>query len=216
MPHALVIGATGGIGSAIARALAPTHELTLVGRDTAALGKVRASLVAARALGADVSVELEVAALADGLPEVDVLVYAVGAALPSPLAEADAGAWEAQWGANAWGFALTLKHLAPRLAKGARVVVLGARPELAAGRGMAAYAASKAAVDGIARVAALELRRQRTTVTVVRPSAVDTALWAPLGGAPKGALSPADVATAVAEALRADPEPELIVGPVAG
>lgn len=216
MPHALVIGATGAIGAAIARALAPSHDLTLVGRDVAALGKVRAALGAGRALGADVTVELEVAALADDLPNVDVLVYAVGAALPGPLAEADAGAWETQWGANAWGFALTLKHLAPRLAQGARVVVLGARPELAAARGMAAYAASKAALDGIARVASLELRRQRATVTVVRPSAVDTPLWAPLGGAPKGSLGPDEVAAAVAEALRADPRAELLVGPAGG
>jgi len=212
MPHALVIGATGGIGSAIARALAPAFDLTLVGRDAAALGRLRAELGAARALAADVTVELEVAALADDLPDVDVLVYAVGAALPGALAEADVVAWEAQWGANVWGFALALKHLAPRLAQGGRVVVVGARPELSAARGMAAYAASKAGVDGVARVAALELRRQRVSVTVVRPGAVATDLWAPLGGAPKGALAPSDVADAVAQALRAEPRAELPIG----
>jgi len=208
----MIIGATGGIGSAIARALAPAFDLTLVGRDAAALGRLRGDLGAARALGADVAVELEVAALADDLPDIDVLVYAVGAALPGALVDADVAAWETQWGANVWGFALTLKHLAPRLAKGGRVLVLGARPELSAARGMAAYAASKAAVDGVARVAALELRRQRVSVTVVRPGAVATDLWTPLGGAPKGALAPADVADAVAQALRAEPQPELPIG----
>ncbi len=208
----MIIGATGGIGSAIARALAPAFDLTLVGRDAAALGRLRGDLGAARALGADVAVELEVAALADDLPDIDVLVYAVGAALPGALSDADVAAWETQWGANVWGFALTVKHLAPRLAKGGRVLVLGARPELSAARGMAAYAASKAGVDGVARVAALELRRQRVSVTVVRPGAVATDLWAPLGGAPKGALAPADVADAVAQALRAEPQPELLIG----
>ena len=211
MPHALVIGATGGIGSAIARALAPAYDLTLVGRDAAALGRLRAELGAARALAADVTVELEVAALADDLPDVDVLVYAVGTAVPGALGDADVSAWEAQWGANVWGFALALKHLAPRLAKGGRVLVVGARPELSAARGMAAYAASKSGVDGVARVAALELRRQRVSVTVVRPGAVATDLWAPLGGAPKGALAPSDVADAVARALRAEPQPDLLI-----
>ncbi len=208
----MVIGATGGIGSAIARALAPAFDLTLVGRDAAALGRLRGDLGAARALAADVSVELEVAALADDLPDVDVLVYAVGAALPGALGDADLAAWETQWGANVWGFALALKHLGPRLAKGGRVLVLGARPELSAARGMAAYAASKAGVDGVARVAALELRRQRVSVTVVRPGAVATNLWTPLGGAPKGSLAPADVADAVVQALRAEAQPELLIG----
>jgi short-subunit dehydrogenase len=212
MPHALVIGATGGIGSAIARALAPAYDLTLVGRDGAALGRLRGELGAARALAADVTVELEVAALADDLPDVDVLVYAVGTALPGALDAADVVAWETQWGANVWGFALSLKHLAPRLVQGGRVLVVGARPELSAARGMAAYAASKAGVDGVARVAALELRRQRVSVTVVRPAAVATGLWAPLGGAPKGALAPSDVANAVMEALRAEPQAELSIG----
>jgi NAD(P)-dependent dehydrogenase (short-subunit alcohol dehydrogenase family) len=212
----MVIGATGGIGSAIARALAPAYDLTLVGRDAAVLGRLRAEIGAARALAADVTVELEVAALADDLPDVDVLVYAVGAAVPGALGEADVAAWEAQWGANVWGFALALKHLGPRLAKGGRVLVLGARPELSAARGMAAYAASKAAVDGLARVAALELRRGRVSVTVVRPGAVDTGLWAPLGGAPKGAMDAHDVAARVVEALRSDAQPELLIGADSG
>lgn len=32
MPHALITGAAGGLGAAIARALAPTHSLLLGGR----------------------------------------------------------------------------------------------------------------------------------------------------------------------------------------
>ena len=211
MSHALIIGATGGIGGAIARALAPDHELSLVGRDASALGRAKQALGAARALTADVAVELDVAALADDLPAVDVLVYAVGAVTPQPLAEAGAEAWERQWGANVWGLALVVKHLGPRLAAGARLLVVGARPELAAARGMAAYAASKAAADGVARVAALELRRQKVQVTVVRPPAVDTALWRPFGGAPRGALAPAVVGRQVAEALRAPATPELLI-----
>jgi|GEM_PF-157072 len=201
MPHALIIGATGAIGGALAAALSDRFELTLVGRDAGALGQRKRALSAARAIAADVSVELDLAALADDVTPIDLLVYAVGVARPEPLSAADRDAWDEQWRVNALGFALTLKHLGARLAQGARVVVIGAQPELAAARSMAGYAASKAALDAIARVAALELRRQRTTVTMVRPPAVASRLWEPLGGAPKGALDAQVVARAVAASL---------------
>lgn len=190
MAHAVIIGATGGIGAALAGALAPTHTLTLAGRDAQALGRLRRELGAARAVAADVSVELELAALADDLPGVDLLVYAAGIARPEGLGDASDAAWSEQWRVNAFGFALTLKHLAPRLASGGHVVAIGAQPALAAARQMAGYAASKAALDAIASVAALELRRHKVGVRVVRPGAVATGLWAPLGGAPKGAMQP--------------------------
>lgn len=211
MSHALVLGATGAIGGAIAAAIAPDATLTLSGRDAAALGRRARELGAARAIAADVRVELEVAALADGLPPVDVLVYAAGVALPEPLAAASLEAWEAQWRVNAFGAALVLKHLGPSLASGARVVLVGADPALAAGRSMAGYAASKAALDAVARVAALELRRARVSVTVVRPPAVASALWAPLGGPPAGALDPSVVGRAVAASLRQPPTAELTI-----
>lgn len=194
MPHALVIGATGGIGGAIARALAADHDLTLSGRDAQALGRLRRELGAARAVAADVAFELEVAALADDLPSVDLLVYAAGVARPEPLSGGSDAAWSEQWRVNAFGLALVLKHLAPSLAQGARVVAIGAQPQLAAARQMAGYAASKAALDAVARVAALELRRAKVSVHVVRPGAVATGLWAPLGGAPRGAMAPDEAA----------------------
>ena len=40
MPTALITGASGGIGSAIAAALAPTHSLLLAGRPSARLDAV--------------------------------------------------------------------------------------------------------------------------------------------------------------------------------
>ena len=47
-PLALVTGASRGIGAAVARALAPTHDLLLGGRDTEMLERVAGALPCAR------------------------------------------------------------------------------------------------------------------------------------------------------------------------
>lgn len=210
MAHALVLGATGGIGGAVARRLAPGHDLTLSGREAAALGALARELDA-RAVPADLASELEVAALFEGLPPLDVLVYAAGAARRAPLAELRAADAQAMLDANLLGLAYTLRHARPRLAAGARIVVVGARPELAEAPGMALYAASKAAVAALVAVARRELRGA-ATLTLVLPAAVDTPLWDGVAPVPRGALRPAEVADAVAAALEGAPQEVVRVG----
>ncbi|MGH8686812.1 MAG: bifunctional aldolase/short-chain dehydrogenase [Burkholderiales bacterium] len=65
--------------------------------------------------------------------------------------------------------------LAPR---GGRVVVIGSKNVPAPGPGAAAYSASKAALNQIARIAALEWAKDGIRVNTIHPNAVyDTALW---------------------------------------
>jgi rhamnose utilization protein RhaD (predicted bifunctional aldolase and dehydrogenase)/NAD(P)-dependent dehydrogenase (short-subunit alcohol dehydrogenase family) len=65
--------------------------------------------------------------------------------------------------------------LAPR---GGRVVVIGSKNVSAPGPGASAYSASKAALNQLARVAALEWGADRIRVNTVHPNAVfDTGLW---------------------------------------
>jgi rhamnose utilization protein RhaD (predicted bifunctional aldolase and dehydrogenase)/NAD(P)-dependent dehydrogenase (short-subunit alcohol dehydrogenase family) len=65
--------------------------------------------------------------------------------------------------------------LAPR---GGRVVVIGSKNVPAPGPGAAAYSASKAALNQLARIAALEWGADRIRVNTVHPNAVfDTGLW---------------------------------------
>jgi rhamnose utilization protein RhaD (predicted bifunctional aldolase and dehydrogenase)/NAD(P)-dependent dehydrogenase (short-subunit alcohol dehydrogenase family) len=68
-----------------------------------------------------------------------------------------------------------LLRLAPR---GGRVAVIGSKNVPAPGRGVASYSASKAALQQLARVAALEWAADGIRVNTVHPNAVfDTALW---------------------------------------
>jgi len=67
--------------------------------------------------------------------------------------------------------------LAPR---GGRVVVIGSKNVLAPGPGAAAYSASKAALNQLARVAALEWGSDNIRINSLHPNAVfDTGLWTP-------------------------------------
>ncbi len=67
--------------------------------------------------------------------------------------------------------------LAPR---GGRVVVIGSKNVAAPGPGAAAYSASKAALNQLARVAALEWGADNIRINSLHPNAVfDTGLWTP-------------------------------------
>jgi NAD(P)-dependent dehydrogenase (short-subunit alcohol dehydrogenase family) len=68
-----------------------------------------------------------------------------------------------------------LLKLAPR---GGRVVVIGSKNVPAPGPGAAAYSASKAALNQLARVAALEWGQDRIRINSLHPNAVfDTGIW---------------------------------------
>ncbi len=65
-----------------------------------------------------------------------------------------------------------------RAPQGGRVVVIGSKNVPAPGPGAAAYSASKAALNQLARVAALEWGRDRIRINTLHPNAVfDTGLW---------------------------------------
>lgn len=70
-----------------------------------------------------------------------------------------------------------LLKLAPR---GGRVVIIGSKNVRAPGPGAAAYSASKAALQQLARVAALEWGADQIRINTLHPNAVfDTGIWTP-------------------------------------
>jgi NAD(P)-dependent dehydrogenase (short-subunit alcohol dehydrogenase family) len=76
---------------------------------------------------------------------------------------------------------LQLCHPLLRLASnGGRIVVIGSRNVPAPGPGAAAYSTSKAALNQVARVAALEWAKDGIRINSLHPDAVyDTGLWTP-------------------------------------
>jgi NAD(P)-dependent dehydrogenase (short-subunit alcohol dehydrogenase family) len=100
-----------------------------------------------------------------------------------PVAELDTETWRRVMGTNldATFFMMRSCHPILKLApNGGRVVVIGSKNVPAPGPGAAAYSASKAAVNQLARVAALEWGRDRIRINTIHPNMVfDTGLWTP-------------------------------------
>jgi NAD(P)-dependent dehydrogenase (short-subunit alcohol dehydrogenase family) len=205
--NTVILGATGGIGQALARSL-PQPQI-LVARNPQRLYDLAREL-GSYAVPAEACNELELAALAQEIQArggIQTLIYAVGDVALGSVTELPRDVYERLWNANLLGFALCLKHLGAHLLPSARVYALGARPELVNAKGFAAYASAKAALSSYARIAEIELKRP---ITVVLPPAVATPFWVRLGmTAPRNAIAPEVVATALLEDLGKPPSLEL-------
>ncbi|WP_407540022.1 SDR family NAD(P)-dependent oxidoreductase [Deinococcus radiomollis] len=190
----LLIGATGGIGEALARGW-PEEALWLSGRDENKLTTLAAELKATP-LKADMGYESHVKGMFEGLSmPLDTLVYAAGSAHPEALNAATPEAVRKVWNANYFGALWVLKYGLPKLAEGGRMYFIGARPELVTVRGFSQYAASKGALAKLLEIARIEARGK--VLTLVLPPAVDTPLWTQVGRTPKGAMSAETVAQAI-------------------
>jgi NADP-dependent 3-hydroxy acid dehydrogenase YdfG len=163
MPSALITGAAGGLGSAIADALAPTHTLFLAGRPSSRLDAI------AKKLGATTwPVDLEdtdaIAAAVEPIVELDVLVHNAGAAFPARFADSAVDEWRRSFEVNVVGAVGLTQALLPALrqARG-HVLFVNSGAGLKVLAGMASYSASKVA----ARALADSLREEEPLVHVV-------------------------------------------------
>jgi NAD(P)-dependent dehydrogenase (short-subunit alcohol dehydrogenase family) len=203
--RALVVGATGGIGGAVARALVEAGaQLVVAGRDPARLAAVAAA-TGARAVAADLSEPTaadqaigEAVAMLGGL---DLVVCCVGGVAFGPVSELDDAAMTAVFAANVFGPIRLARAAVPALAPGGVMATISGVVADHPTAGMAAYSATKAAITAFDRALAQEVRRSGVRVLDVRPPRTETGLAErPLAGvAPK--LAPGRDADAVAAAI---------------
>ncbi|OBH04494.1 short chain dehydrogenase [Mycobacterium sp. E2699] len=205
MPTALITGASGGIGSAIATALSQTHTLLLAGRPSDRLDAV-AERLGATTFPLDLTDTDEIDASCEIVDELDVLVHNAGLSIPGHVAESNVEEWRATFAVNIFGaVALTLALLpALRSARG-QVVFLNSGAGRTVSPGMASYSASKFAVRAFAD--SLREDEPDLRVTTIYPGRTDTDMQRELvafeGGEYDAAkfLRPETVAAAVADAL---------------
>jgi NADP-dependent 3-hydroxy acid dehydrogenase YdfG len=210
MPTALITGASGGIGSAIATALAPSHTLLLAGRPSDRLDAV-AERLDATTFPLDLTHPDEIEAACEIVDELDVLVHNAGVSIPGRVAESHVDEWRATFAVNVFGaVALTLALLpALRSARG-QVIFINSGAGRAASPNMASYSASKFALRAFAD--SLRDTEPDLRVTTVYPGRTDTGMQRELvafeGGQydPAKVLRPETVAAAVANAVATPPD----------
>jgi len=180
-PVALITGATGHLGPAIARALAADGwDLVLVHRSSGD----RASDLARETGGvlevADLSDVAAARALADRARghhgRIDALVHAAGGFRDEPVMDAAVEEWRADFAVHAESFHALVTRLAPamRMERRGRIVafVMAGMERWPAYRSSTAHAVAKAATLMMARAFAAEMASDGVTVNLVAPGRV--------------------------------------------
>ena len=175
----LVTGATSGVGMAVAHALLAAHAVDCVGRDADKLGRVYESLSGASVRLVDFEqaepilvtamVKAWVAEHGEGF---DGIFHAAGAELVLPLRLMGDGLYRRAMSFADSSFALLRAAATQGVVKpGGSVVIMSSVAAHRGTAGMAAYSAARAAVEGMARVAAVELAARRVRVNCVAAGA---------------------------------------------
>ena len=190
---AIVTGASGGIGAAVAERLARdgfTVVVNYAGNASAAealVARIEASGRRAVAAKADISDPVAVARLFDmaetAFGGVDVLINNAGIMTLATIADSDDALFDRQIAVNLKGSFNTLREASRRLRDGGRIVNFSSSVTGLLQPTYGVYAATKAAIEAMTSILAKELRGRNITVNAIAPGPTATKLF--LDGKPQ-------------------------------
>lgn len=184
---ALVTGAGGGLGTAIARTLAREGASVLcTDRDATRAERTASTITAgggtAAAFQADVAdpaqCEAQVAETVRRYGRIDIVVNSAGVALHKLALDTSLDDWERVLRINLTGSFLTSKAAARHMVGqgGGRIIQLGSISGQRGNMGGIAYGASKAAVMHMCKVLAVELSSKGVMVNAIAPGPIETGI----------------------------------------
>jgi len=196
MPNALIWGASGGIGGALARLLKTQGwGVYAVARDESKIFE-GVDFSCTFDAGDGYSIQAAISQIATQTTELDLVVYAAGGLRLSSLEDTEMSLWKEIMNANLTGVQQTARASLLLLKEDGHMMILGAYVEKITLPRFGAYAAAKAALEPLVAVLVKEQRKRK--FTLVRPPAVATPFWAELPiSVPKNALTPEFVAEAM-------------------
>ncbi len=210
---ALVTGAGRGIGRAIALALGREGAgVTLLSRTRSDLDSLASEIVAAGGRAAVCAGDIREKGVAEAAVEaatrahgrLQILVNNAGVGRFAALAETSDDDWDRIIGTNLTAVFRVTRAALPQLVRGGGHVFMisslaGQNPIA----NMAAYCASKAALDQLSACLMLEVRQAGVKVTTLAPGSVDTGFsGTPRGGDTSWMLAPDDLARTVVALLQ--------------
>jgi 3alpha(or 20beta)-hydroxysteroid dehydrogenase len=179
---AVVTGAARGLGAAVARRLVDEGAKVVIGDIRVDEGKSLADSLGSNAAFAELDVTSEqswedaVRLAANTFGSLDVLVNNAGIAELGPLMSTSLAAYNKVIAVNQTGVFLGMQAAGSKMIEQGHgsIVNVSSIDSLQGGPGQFSYCASKGAVNGMTRVAALELVDFGVRVNAVLPGAVDT------------------------------------------
>lgn len=184
----VVTGAASGIGAAIAARLTEAGA-TVAGLDLAPCAQLALSAIAD--CRSDASLAAAFAAIEAGMGMPDIVVHAAAMQVKGGCLDTDPAVFADVYDVNVIGAVRLMRWCVPAMRKQGHgsVLLLSSINASFATPSLAAYAASKAALENLAKTAALELAADGVRVNAIAPASVDTPMFrASYAGSPEGAL----------------------------
>src|SRR5918999_2925828 len=182
---AIVAGGALGIGRAAARKLAAGGASVVICSDREdqverTVEELRGEDLEVRGTRADVTSAADMRSLVDSAVDlyggVDVLVNSAGVQRYGTVVETEEEVWDEVLNVNLKGIYLASRHAIPQMRQrgGGAIVNVSSVQAFASQRGVAAYTASKGAINALTRAIALDHAQENIRVNAVCPASVDT------------------------------------------
>jgi NAD(P)-dependent dehydrogenase (short-subunit alcohol dehydrogenase family) len=182
---ALVTGGNSGIGYATAMELkAQGAEVIITGRRKDAVEKAAAELGVTGIVadqGQVAAIEKLAAQVRDQFEKIDILFINAGVLTMTTIENATEQAFDDLMNVNFRGAYFTLSKFIPLLNDGGSVIFLSSNTASMDGANSSIYSSSKAALNSIMRIAAVELAPRRITVNSISPGPTQTEIMNKVG-----------------------------------